>query len=311
MQNEVVKKNIQFKVESQMVDNLNEQSFVENNISEDYYYKTYGLMTLDLKEKIENGIKEKFDQDSDILDEFDWNSAPKDDSGYSDGYKKYFFYTMLYREFNFEKEFSELTDDTFTGQNEVYEGIKYFGIDEDSSSRLYSQVEVLYYNSDEDYAVSLETKEGDHVILASGIDGGSYQDIWNNINNKKEKYSGKTNFTEYDSLKVPNIEYNVLKEYTELEEDGSGDKIFYDSEGDECYIEKAIQTIKFSLNKSGGKIKSEAAIAMCDTASIMPSDKDIEYRNFNFDSSFTMFLLEDGEELPYFATTIDDITLYQ
>ena len=59
MQNEVVKQDIVFKKQIDLVENLNKQTFKEDDISDEYYYKTYGLKTLDLKEKIEQGIKEK------------------------------------------------------------------------------------------------------------------------------------------------------------------------------------------------------------------------------------------------------------
>lgn len=311
MQNKVVKQDIKFNPQLDIVKNLNEQSFKEEDISSSYYYKTYGLMTKELKAKIEKGIKDKFNQESDILDKFNWDDVPQSDDGYSEEYKQYFFYTMLYKEFNFEKEFSDLKTDIFTGNNEEYKNIEYFGIDKDSSELLYKQVDVLYYKTDKNYAVSLKTKEGDNVVLCMGDEGTSYEEVWENINKAKNSYRGKKKFTEDDTLKVPNIEFDVLREFKEIENESGNDssKIFYDSEGNECYISKALQSIKFSLDKSGGKIKSEAGIAMQDAMSAMPEEK--EYRHFNFDKSFTMFLVEDGKSLPYFATTIDNITLYQ
>ena len=59
MKNEVVKKDIEFTPQEEMVVNLNQEDFTEDMISEEYYYKTYGLKTLALKEEIENGIREK------------------------------------------------------------------------------------------------------------------------------------------------------------------------------------------------------------------------------------------------------------
>lgn len=61
MQNEVVKKDIIFNKQLEIVENLNRQSFKEEDISDSYYYKKFGLFTIKLKDEIEKGIKDKFD----------------------------------------------------------------------------------------------------------------------------------------------------------------------------------------------------------------------------------------------------------
>ena len=73
LKNEVVKQDITFKTKNKAVENLNKEYFTEDMISGDYYYKNYGLKTLELQEEIEKGIKEKFNQESDILNDFSWN----------------------------------------------------------------------------------------------------------------------------------------------------------------------------------------------------------------------------------------------
>lgn len=54
MKNNVVKKDIIFDPQKEMVENLNKEEFNENMISDEYYYKAYGLKTLKLKEEIED-----------------------------------------------------------------------------------------------------------------------------------------------------------------------------------------------------------------------------------------------------------------
>ena len=304
MQNEVIKQDIVFNPQISIVENLNKQSFKEKDISEEYYYKAWGLKTLNLKDKIESGIKEKFDQESDILKLLNWDNVPVDDSGYLPGFEEYLFYTMLYREFNFNNEFTVLDNDQFKGSNKVYDNVEYFGINGATDHSVYKQVTVLYYNSEDDFAVVLNTQEGDEVILAKGENGNTFEDIYNSIINKSDKYEGIEAFTKNDTLKVPKIKFDILKEYEDLE----GQK-FLASDGDACQIAKALQTIKFELNEKGGKIKSEAAIDLIKTTAISPTK--VEYRYFDFDGTYTMFLRETGKELPYFATNVDDISLYQ
>lgn len=80
MVNNVVKQDVVFTPQEKIVENLNKQTFKENQLSEKDYYKVYDLLTLELKDKIEKGIKDKFNEKSDILDSIDWSDAPKDAS---------------------------------------------------------------------------------------------------------------------------------------------------------------------------------------------------------------------------------------
>ena len=120
---------------------------------------------------------------------------------------------------------------------------------------------------------------------------------------KANAYKGNKKFTEDDSLKVPNIKFNTKKEFEEL-----CNKEFIAKDGDKCRIEQAIQTIELEMDKSGGKIKSEAAIVMVKETAMMPVE---EQRYFYLNDEFTMFLKEKDKETPYFAANIEDITLFQ
>ena len=305
MQNEVVKKDIIFNQQLKVVENLNEQTFKTSDISEKYYYKKYGKKSPELKAEIETGIKEKFNETNDILNNINWEKSNVD------GIENYVFYAMLYREFNFENPFDTLANGKFYAIADSYDDIKYFGINVDSDSKLYSQVDILYYNSDKDYAVILNTKEGDELILARGNNGATYSDIYNSIIDKTKLFDGEIKFGKNDFLKVPNLKFNVLKEYSELVTDGSDvNKKFKDYRGNNCYIEDAIQTIKMELDESGGKVKSEAIIAMTVDGAALDEEV-VEKRYFYFDHEFTVFIKEKGKKVPYFAANIDNIELFQ
>lgn len=209
---------------------------------------------------------------------------------------------MLKKEFNFKNKFDELDNGIFGTK---YKGIKYFGIEKNSDSKLYDQVEVLYYNAENDFAVILNTKEGEQIILSRGAEGGNFATIYNNIIEKTKAYTGNKEFTENDFLKVPNIKFNTKKEFNEL-----CNKEFLAKDGYKCKIEQAIQTIELEMDKSGGKIKSEAVIGMKNALSALPS-KEVENRYFYLNDEFTMFLKESGKDMPYFAANIEDITLFQ
>lgn len=298
MKNEVVKKDIEFSPQLEMVENLNKEEFTEDMISEDYYYKNYGLKTLELKEEIEQGIKEKFEQTSDILDNFDWSEDAINDPDNYD-LNRYFFYAMLYREFKFLNEFDELDNDKF---GDEYDDVEYFGIDSITNEFVGNQIKVLYYNSQDDFAIIINTKNNDEVIFCENPEGSTFNEIYENMNNKADKYNGKTQFGDIDKFKAPKLKFDEEKEYKELQ-----GKEFYTADG-VGEIEQAIQTIQFELDEKGGKIKSEAAIST-KTMGIEPKKEEPRY--FYVDDTFALFLREKGRDLPYFATRIEDISKVQ
>lgn len=298
MKNEVVKRDIVFNPQEKFAENLNKEEFTENMLSSEYYYKAYGLKTLALKEQIEKGIKEKFNQKSDILDKFDWSEDALDNPNNPE-VNRYFFYTMLYREFEFLQKFDKLKNDKFGS----FKDIKYFGIDDTTDNSVGNQIEVLFYNSSNDFAILINTKNNDEVIFYKNPEGNNFKEIYDNMLKNSRIYTGSKKFASVDEFKAPYLSFNVLREYTELE---NKKFITIDGEGE---ILKAIQTIKFTLDEKGGKIKSEAGMDMNYTSSA-PIKPD-EPRYFYVDDTFAIFLREKGKEMPYFAGKIEDITKFQ
>lgn len=286
--NDIVKENIKFDEKLDILDNLNKEDFTVKDISDNYYYKIYGRKNLELKNKIENAIKEKFNQTSDILEKFDWSSDALD-SG-KNIIDRYFLYSMLYREFEFNKKF-----DTFNDKFKDTENVEYFGIIKENNE-IRNQIKVYYYNDENDFAIKLITKNNDEVIVIKNPKGETFEEIYNNIKGKET-----TDFNSDDNFMMPKIDLNVLREYTELEnkEIETIDGIYT--------IEKAIQSIKFSLDEKGGKVKSEAGMDVKFEATA--SDKRI--KNFYVDDTFALFLKESNKEKPYFALKVDDISKFQ
>ena len=304
MKNNVVKKDIVFTPQEKMADNLNKEEFTQDMISDKYYFKIYGLKSLELKEQIEKGIKEKFNQESDILNDFNWSESELDDPNNVD-VRRYFFYVMLYRKFEFLQEFDKLENGKFGNK---YNDIKYFGIDKNTKNSVGDQIDVLYYNSKDDFAIIINTKNNDEVIFCKNPQGKTFNEIYENMNKESKEYKGSKEFKNIDEFKAPNLTFNEKKEYTELQgkEFKTADPIY-----DTAKIEKAIQTIKFSLDEKGGEIKSEAAIdVMLGTTALSPEKED-EPRYFYLDDTFAIFLREKGRDLPYFAGRIEDITKFQ
>ena len=176
LKNDFAKQDIIFEPQLDVVNNLNKEKFNTSKISENSYYKAQGIPTQELKSKIEKEIKEKFDETSDIVNQFTFDGNPN----------KYFLYAMLKKEFKFSKEFEQLENGRFGN----YENVKYFGTTKNGSEAVRGQVRVLYYNSKEDFAIKLMTIQGDEVIISKGIDKDTFSNIYEEIENRQDKYKG-------------------------------------------------------------------------------------------------------------------------
>lgn len=213
-------------MENQMVLDLNQRTFTENDISGNYYYKNYGFMTPSLKEEIEKGISEKFQETSNILNNFEFLEDSKD----------YFFYTMLVVDFEFLKPFDEINSNIF-------------GITNNSLEDLNQNVKVLYYLDDGNYAVLLKTTTDTEVILVKGESGNNFLEMYQSLNLENQE-----DFLSDDIISISKFNFEVEGSFDEIEE-----KEFLIN--DESYmIGKTMQTIEFKMDNKGGSLKSEAGM---------------------------------------------------
>ncbi|MCL1876978.1 hypothetical protein FWF74_03030 [Candidatus Saccharibacteria bacterium] len=286
-----------------MVDNLNKETFKSTMLSDDYYYKTYGLKTLKLKAEIERGIKEKFNETSDVLDDLDWSDDGVNDPNNPD-VDRYLFYAMLRRNFEYQYELAKLDKQKF----DSHENVAFFGT-KGVDSGAYQQFDVLYYNSKDDFAIQINTKDRDEVIFVKNPEGKTFNEIYEKMNAKKDAYKGSRGFQNsddyIDDFKAPNLTMKEKKKYDELV-----DRKFPTIKG-YGEIKAAIQTVQFKINEKGGEIKSEAVIDVIDKLAAIPEPKQPEHRYFYLDDTFAIFLRETSKPQPYFAARVNDITKFQ
>jgi len=299
MKNEVVGGDILYTPQLVMAENLNKESFTADMLSPEYYYKKWGLKSLELKAEIEEGIAEKFDETSDVLDDIDWSEDALNDPN-DPMVNRYLFYVMLKRKFEYPLEFTRLEDGEFNGKS----GVKYFGVDATTEEEVLEQVRVQYYNSAEDFAILVKTKGDDELIFVKSPEGKTFDEIYRNVEEKTRSFVGERGLLEKDGLKIPNLDFDEKRVYEEFE--GKKFPIGFDGEGE---IMKAIQTIKFSLDEKGGEVKSEAVIDMVETMALPPESDQPRY--FYLDGTFAMFIREKGRTSPYFAARVDDIAKFQ
>lgn len=285
--NDVIGNNIEFENgNSILVEDLNKQSFTTNELNSNSYIKKQGIATLSLKNEIENELKQKFNENnSKVLNNIDWNNS-----------NSYILYAMLKKEFNYLEEFPTLASDTF---GESKEKVKYFGLRPDTSQVASKNIEVLFYNSDEDFAIKLKTQEGEEVYLyrTNGINQ-SFEENYQEMMEKKSNYTGSNKWQKNDLLKIPFIQVNEVINYDEL----CGKYI----KGTNIYIAQALQTIEFELNNFGGSVKSEALIETLRSGK--ESEKD---RKFYYNDDFILYLKEENKEKPYLALRVDDMNILE
>ena len=87
------------------------------------------------------------------------------------------------------------------------------------------QVTILYYEDNDNFAFSVATKDGDEVIFAKGVKGKTFAKIYEEIEKSADEYTGSEKMEEKDTLKIPNLKFNMLKEYKELEKNHFSDWI--------------------------------------------------------------------------------------
>lgn len=267
--------------DSQMANNLNQKQFKKSNLNEKSYYVKSGIVSPALKAEIEKNIKSKFHETSDILKMFDFTYNPE----------KIFVYAMLKKDFRFTNAFDKLATGNFGNSQEK---VKYFGINDNSNQKLYKNVNVLFYNDNNDFAVKLYTKGKDEVLLYRTNDDKTFDKYYAELNDKTAKYSGDKNFVKNDTLTIPDIKLYQETSFNELE----GHQIV----GTNMQIDKTIETVDFRMNNKGVKLKSEAAI-MLRCMSLAPR----EGRDFTFNNNFVLFLIEKDQNTPYYAMKVSDV----
>ena len=273
------------------------QSTLDEHTVNNLWIGTLDLAWKDLEEKV--GGRIELEENIDIANELNNSSFSKDmldENDYTINVTRtvtngYNIETKLNKNLNFLYSFDNFNNDyNYTFGKDGNDYIKYFGINNASKEELNQNVEVLFYNGNNDFAVLLNTKEGDKIILYRTDENKSFNEYYEDINNKKGNYNGSTAFEENDELLVPYVNVNGTVAYNEL-----ADKIIKNTNG--MYISNVIQDVNFNLNESGCNMQSHATM----TTEYLS----VGSRYFWFRDTFIIFMKEGNSNMPYFALKVD------
>lgn len=282
LKEKVVKGKVEFVgYHSSMVDTLEAIESPKNRLDEKFYYHTVAKRTPASKKKIGADIKEKFNEKSSILEMVQWEPSCEVDI---------ILYSMVKKNIEFLKRFEILDPLPFDDSKEEF---KYFGTKE-KSKYFKAQTKPLFYKDKNNYAISLKTKTCDEIILympqEKDLKEKSVHKLWA----KLQKEIKPDSFKEDDKFLAPFIQIKELISYDDL----SGKEI----KGTDYRIAKAIESVEFSLDNEGAKLKNEALMIL-ETCALMP---EIQPRYFYFNRPFVLFIKEEGRKNPYFMVKIQD-----
>lgn len=294
-----IENDIQIDTESQALKGLKKQTFKADQMPKNSYYNKFGLFTLDLKSEIEKWVNDVLNENVNPKFLSDWTIVPQSANYYEwKKEKKYGMYSKFIKSINLKNSFEKLEDWTFA---DVYDDIKYFGIS-CNSDKKYDNVRVLYYNSNEDFAISIKTWSWEEIILSRWTKWKTFMITYNLIMSKERNYPGNHKFTKFDCLKIPELNVNFERDIYKLK-----DQKFSDTDGQVYRIDTAIQDVRIDLEKSSWSKKNKNLVDSLELSNIM-WDK---YHYFYFEKPFTIFIKDYNKDLPYFAAQVSDIKLFQ
>lgn len=215
---------------NELVRALNTSELGRDALPSGHFYAYSGPKSNRARREIETEVRRRFGQSSEVLDQLDWSEP-------SPGMTSLLLYCMLYRKFSFLVPFGVCEEESW-GDGDTW--VTYFeadDLDRRLSRKMRQQVKPLYYKDRQHHAVSLQTKEGDSVVLVRSPQGGSFSEMWaNTLEQAKRAGSTQTRpLDDHDSFMCPNLSLKLSKEFRELE-----GLEFLDAKGQECIIDRAL-----------------------------------------------------------------------
>lgn len=283
------------------------QSTIDENTINNLWVGTLDIAWKELESQLEMDKIDLQDGNLPVVDDLNSSTFTKDmldSNDYSisvertetQGYK---IDTSLNKELNFAIPFDNFSDMYEWKFGDSEEIIKYFGINNASSEEMNKNVEILFFNREnensarsDNFAIKLKTKEGDEIILYRTNENKNFDEYYKDIQNKASSYTESKEFLEGDELRIPFVRVNGMIAHNELY-----GKFIKDTN---MYFADVIQNVNFNLNDKGCNLSSEVTLVTEVTGISM------EPRFCYFDDQFVIFMKEANSDQPYFALKVDN-----
>ncbi|KAA3437795.1 hypothetical protein [Rufibacter hautae] len=179
-----------------------------------------------------------------------------------------------------------------------------------SSPELASQVEVLFYCSEKEFAIRLKPKAEDQEVLLylPSKTSGSFEKLLRKLNQSIKTFSKSRSaekdywryyFSEQDTLSIPILNFNLEKNYNTL----VGSKVAIN--GKEFTVQEVNQQIALVLDHKGAEVQSEAEIGLV-TGEIADLPKS---KRIIFDKPFLVVFKKKSSVNPYLVAWITNAEL--
>ena len=283
------------------------QSTIDENTINNLWVGTLDIAWKELESQLEMDKIDLQDGNLPVVDDLNSSTFTKDmldSNDYSilvertetQGYK---IDTSLNKELNFAIPFDNFSDMYEWKFGDSEEIIKYFGINNASSEEMNKNVEILFFNREnensarsDNFAIKLKTKEGDEIILYRTNENKNFDEYYKDIQNKASSYTESKEFLEGDELRIPFVRVNGMIAHNELY-----GKFIKDTN---MFFTDVIQNVNFNLNDKGCNLSSEVTLVTEVTGISM------EPRFCYFDDQFVIFMKEANSDQPYFALKVDN-----
>lgn len=288
-QNKMLENNFIYNNENQMIVDLVEEAKKSITLNDKDYYTKADKCVVRVKKEIQKAVKKKFKTKCDILNNIKFEE--------DDNTNMFIIYSIVMFALKFPEEYEAYKQKMKFGK--ANDMTKYFGIEHTKGKnidKLYKQVKPLFYNSDNDFAVSLDSKDSKKIYLFRTDELITFQEAYKQILEK----SNNDEEIVVSRLAIPNLSVDALSLYNEL----VGEIFIRKSDKQDFIIGQVMQNLKLELNSKGAKIKSEAVMKV--KGAYNPNWQ--RKRSFMFNDTFYLFIVDNDN--PIVALRVNDINLF-
>ncbi len=303
----------------ELAGSLNKAEFSDKNIEYESYFAAAGFLADGIIAEIQDEMTQLFpNEPTPVFD--DMNELPLE---------TIIAYSYLNADIEFEYPFYAGNNEfNFQDSNGTVTKVTSFctRTDSDSSNMVREQVDVLYYNKDEqtsetEFAVDLCTFTNPYQVVLACVP--QQKNLGKTVDYAEQKISEFTQDPNYEQMRklqpaltggrfgerpaetltVPDVLYKLTHHFAELEGRALGNQPWLD-EG--YYIQKAMQMVDFTLGRTGVVLKSDATIV------IPPLGIDTGPRRFDFNRPFLILVKKrEPAASPFFVMWVDNAELMQ